>query len=69
MSSREGRGFYWLCLHKVRITLTADALLMENLLVYIPPDHQRRWDGTDVFVLGGLFKEFFLHLNSIFSGN
>lgn len=56
MSSREGWGFYGLCLHKVRITLTADVLLMENLLVYTPPDHQHRWGGTDVFVFSGLFN-------------
>lgn len=56
MSSREGWGFYGLCLHKVRITLTADVLLMENLLVYTPPDHQHRWDGTDVSVFSGLFN-------------
>lgn len=56
MSSREGWGFYGLCLHKVRITLTADVLLMENLSVYTPPDHQHRWDGTDVFVFSGLFN-------------
>lgn len=71
MSSREGWGFYGLCLHKVRITLTADVLLMENLLVYTPPDHQHRWDGTDVFVFSGLFnlKNFSFILTVFFSGN